>query len=250
MVELTQLSEDVYGVHLRARPRLRRHDFRDVSSQLPRNVVRGQRPSLLCRIEDDVRPGALVRDLASSVRFLSEFRRCALIGSRHGAALTAGVIARLLRAILPLDVKVYSLPQESAALRWLESEPRVHGLPHELLDEPGILVAEPKTPLDVEDFDVLQAEVDPWILRHGMLQGVVVQFGQFSGWNRAGSFVRQVQFLRAHRTKVRRLAWIGAPQMLEPAFTLARPWLRTPELKCFPRDQRDRAISWVQAGEI
>jgi stage II sporulation SpoAA-like protein len=200
----------------------------------------GPRMALLCELGPTFKgftAGAAWQAVRKGWRYLGLFERIAVVSE----VVRVRRVARLVGALLPCPVRVF--PARESALGWFGSRMTSH-LSHRLVPDSGVLVVEPVGPLRPEDFDDVSLVLDPWIMSHGALQGLVVHMRGFPGWESPGGFVRHMQFLREHRRMVRRVAVAGDRHVARPVLKLAERFVKA-ELKHFGYDELDQAVAWA-----
>lgn len=229
---------------LRARGKVSKEDYDDVFYPLLSEARRqGPRIRFLFHLPPDFEsftPGAAWEDAQIGMRYLRLFERVAVVTDKdwvRGLSRGAG-------ALLPCPLKVFRESEWSAALEWLGAPSAARHVEHRLIPEQGVLVVEPRGKLSIEDFDAIALTVDPWIESGRELRGLVVHAREFPGWESIGSFVRQIQFVRDHHKKIRRVALSadGAIPKLAPALVEA---FVDAEIQHFGFDEIDRAIAWA-----
>ena len=77
---------------------------------------------------------------------------------------------------------------------------------HSLDMKSGVLTLHPREALDVDDFAELSQVVDPYILEHGGLTGVVIEAPAFPGWDSFAAMAAHFRFVRDHQKAVRKVA--------------------------------------------
>jgi hypothetical protein len=187
--------------------------------------------------------GAAWEDARLGLRYLRLFERCAVVSDIAWIRESS----RLIGALVPCPVKVFTNGQWPDALAWLTSAGAGTGLTHRLLPESGVLVVEPHGPLRPEDFDALALTVDPWIEAHGELRGLVVHAREFPGWESLESFFRHLRFIRDHHRRIRRVALCAGGRLAALAPTLAEHFVKA-ELRHFDHDEIEAAIAWAGTG--
>jgi hypothetical protein len=242
---LKDLPPGVDGV--RATGTVSREDYDAVFRSLLESAHReGRRLRLLYQFAPGFTgftPGAGVEDARLGLKYLRLFERCAVVTD----AGWLGEAARLLGMMMPCPVKVFSNSEWQQAVDWVSAPPSGM-VRHRLLTDRGVLVVEPTQPLRAEDFDALAATVDPWIEGQGRLRGIVVHTRGFPGWENVGGFLRHLRFIRDHHRRVGRIAVAADGRLADIAPAVADSFVEA-EVKRFPYDQLDAAISWAAAEE-
>ncbi len=118
----------------------------------------------------------------------------------------------------------------------------------ELLQQDGVLIIRPESPLAEEDFESIGSLVDPYIEKHGKLNGILIQAESFPGWQNFSSLVTHIKFIHDHHKKVARIAAVSDSRFLEIAPKVASHFVSA-EVKHFPADEYDVAMGWLK-GEV
>ena len=151
---------------------------------------------------------------------------------------------QLVGFVVPFPLRVFADDERADAVAWLSALPEGPGVTHRLLPEPGVLVVEITEPLRAQDFDALSATADAWLQSHDSLPGVVLHARTFPGWEKIGSLLRHVRFVRDHHRQVRRVALAVDGTVAELAPRLAQHFVRA-ELRHFGYDELDDAVAWA-----
>jgi len=117
-------------------------------------------------------------------------------------------------------------------------------LNHKLLSTEGILILEPVAPLEAADFEGLAHEIDPYIVEHGKLPGVMIHAKVFPGWVNIEAFFAHMRFIESHHQKVQRLAVVSDSLLLKELPKLAAHLVHA-EIKHFPESAYEDAMRWL-----
>jgi hypothetical protein len=120
-------------------------------------------------------------------------------------------------------------------------------LRHELLAEQGILILQPDEALRAEDFSAVAKMVDPYILQHGDLKGLLIDAPSFPGWDNFAALVSHLRFVRDHHQKVRRIAVVSDSKFLSVAPKIASQFVHA-QLRTFDAAERSAALAWLETG--
>ena len=234
-------------VGLRATGMVSKADYDRVVHPLIDNAYRnGQRLRLLYYLPSEFSgftPGAAWDDLQIGLRHLQLFERCAIVSDQHWIR----SLSRVLGALLPCPVRVFSTPTLDEAAAWLAGPPQASNIQHRLLEDRRVLLIEPHGPLGVEDFDAIALTVDPWIESGRELCGIVIHAGAFPGWESLGSFLRHVRFIRDHQRRIRRIALAVDGRLARIAPGLADIFVAA-EVRHFDCGELEAAIDWAAGG--
>jgi hypothetical protein len=108
----------------------------------------------------------------------------------------------------------------------------------------SIVHLRPKAALSKDDFAVLAKAVDPHIESKGGLAGIIVEIGQFPGWESLGAMAAHFRFVRDHHRKVNKVAVVTDLKLGEVAEKLASHFVSA-EIKHFPAGQSQAAQKWI-----
>jgi hypothetical protein len=116
-----------------------------------------------------------------------------------------------------------------------------------LLKDKGLLVLRPSGPLSADDFRRVSQAVDPYILKNGRLNGVLIEAPAFPGWDSFDAFISHLRFVRDHQRKIERIAVATESDLLKLAPRIAEHFAH-PAFKVFGSGDADRALAWLQTG--
>ena len=189
-------------------------------------------------------PGAVWEDLNLGLKYIRLFEGCAVVTDRDWIRHSC----QLMAALIPCPLRVFKETEWANAVEWLGSLSQPRHLIPRLIPEKEVLVVEVKGPLSKEDFNVISAEVDPWIEKHHTLRGFVVHAERFPGWEDLGSFFRHVDFVGEHHRKVHRVALAADGVWSEFMPKLANHFVDA-ELKHFTYADLERAVEWASEAK-
>lgn len=116
-----------------------------------------------------------------------------------------------------------------------------------LFEAEGIAVLEPDGELSAGDFGAAAGVIDPYIEKHGKLNGLVIHVSSFPGWDSFAALVTHLKFVRQHHRQVTRVAFATDSAIAGFAENIASHFVNA-ELKGFAFDELEAAKSWVQGG--
>jgi len=183
-------------------------------------------------------PGAAWEDFKVGVLRINTISSCAVVSDIGWIR----SMSKLWGTILPCSVKVYKNSERDDALAWLNSGEI--GLEHHLDDEKKVLTVEINAPLSAHKFEVLSSMVDPWIEKHGNLNGLVIHAKEFPGWENLGSLFRHIEFVKNHHRKVRHVALAVDGKLAELAPELAKHFVEA-KIKHFGFNELPMAQKWA-----
>jgi len=115
---------------------------------------------------------------------------------------------------------------------------------HSLDAERGVLTVNPRAPLEKGDFAQLAKTVDPYIEKHGVLAGLLIEAPSFPGWDSLGAMAAHFRFVRDHHRKVKRVALVTDSPLGNVAQHLASHFVSA-EIRHFPASALAAARQWV-----
>lgn len=120
---------------------------------------------------------------------------------------------------------------------------------YELHKDEGILLLKPKGPLAASDFENVANEVDPYILGHGKLNGVLIDAETFPGWSNFSALLAHLRFVKDHHRKVEKVAAVSDSQVLSILPHVAKHFVKA-EVRHFDYADRDAALAWLRGEEL
>lgn len=186
-------------------------------------------------------PGAAFEDMKAGFRFFNLFERCAIVTDIGWVETSCRVVGSL----MPCPVRLFKNQDLHTAVEWLASlEGFTGNLKIDLNSDRKVFIVEPTGALSRQDFQKARELIDPWIDEHGELNGIVIHAQRFPGWENFGSFIRHLQFVKAHHKKVRRVALSTDSAFLEMLPAVARHFVEA-ELKTFSFNELEQAVDWA-----
>jgi len=95
-------------------------------------------------------------------------------------------------------------------------------LKHTLLATEGILILEPSGPLETADFEAVIDDIEPYLVTHKALVGVMIFAKAFPGWLNLESAISHLQLIERFHQKIKRLAIVSDNGLMEGTHSLAR----------------------------
>ena len=108
----------------------------------------------------------------------------------------------------------------------------------------AIVTLEPYGALCKDDFDTAVKVIDPFIEKHGKLDGLIIYTESFPGWEDFAALSRHITFVKNHHQKVKRLAFVTNSSVGGFVETIASHFVKA-EIKNFTFNQLDEAKSWI-----
>lgn len=115
---------------------------------------------------------------------------------------------------------------------------------HQFDAESGILTVRPEAPLTRDDFEVLRAQVDPYIEAAGRLRGLLIEAATFPGWADLEGLMSHFRFVRDHHRRVDRVAVVSDDVIASALPALSRHFVKA-QVRHFSLAQRADAIGWL-----
>ena len=181
---------------------------------------------------------ALWDDAKVGLRHLTAWDRVAVVTDVDWI----GNAAKAFGFLMPCHVRVFANGELAGARAWV-AEPSGAGLECELLPDQGVAVLTPKGRLQAADFERAAAKLDPYIVEHGSLQGLMICAPSFPGWAGFAGLVSHLRFVRDHHRDIRRVAFVTDQGVLAHLPSIARHFVAA-EVRHFAQDQRASALSW------
>lgn len=114
----------------------------------------------------------------------------------------------------------------------------------ELLTKDGVLVVIPEGPLASNDFTELAQVVDPYIEKHGKLNGLMIYTESFPGWEDFAALVSHFRFVKDHHRKLAKVALVTNSKVASIAETMATHFVSA-EIKHFDYNSKEAALAWL-----
>ena len=107
-----------------------------------------------------------------------------------------------------------------------------------------IAVFEPQGALSQEDFESASTIIDPYIAKHGKLEGLIVHTKSFPGWDSFGTLIFHLRFAKDHHKKITRLAIATDSQIGNFAKMIGSHFVSA-EIMNFSYEELEQAKKWV-----
>lgn len=120
-------------------------------------------------------------------------------------------------------------------------------LKHTLLAGEGILILEPSDALEAADFAAVVDDIDPFLVKHDSLAGVLIFAKAFPGWLNLEAAINHLQLIENYHQKIKRLAIVSDNGLLT-ALPKFAAHLVHPEVKHFSESEYEDALSWLKGG--
>ncbi|MGB7932635.1 MAG: STAS/SEC14 domain-containing protein [Gammaproteobacteria bacterium] len=117
----------------------------------------------------------------------------------------------------------------------------------QLLRDEGILVVSPAEKLETTDFERLRLLTDPYIEKHGDLNGLLIDAEAFYGWEDFSSMLSHIRFVRNYHKKIKRVAAVTDNDFLAILPKVADHFVAA-EVRHYDYRDRDQALNWLRSG--
>jgi len=111
-------------------------------------------------------------------------------------------------------------------------------------EEDGLAILEPDGALTRKDFEAAAVIIDPYIERHGVLNGVIIHTKEFPGWDSFAAMLFHLKFVSDHHTKVSRVAMATDSVVGDLAEAITGHFVQA-EVKHFRFGEFQKARLWV-----
>lgn len=223
---------------------LTRHDFDEVLGPEVDRCKEELRkePLSLVMIADGSLTGMTAETALGDVQFAfrhrKDFARVALVTDNPWLQVATHLMAPLIDA----EVKVFHSSEGAAAADWAGSmqAPSIHRMNR----KQGIVTIEPKGEIESHQLEDLAKDVDDYLKTHHALRGVLIEVGQFPGWQNLGALVQHLRFIKDHHQRVAKVAIISDALANSP-LPLAADLVLATEVRAFRSWERRLAREWL-----
>ena len=115
---------------------------------------------------------------------------------------------------------------------------------YKILEQEGIVIIEPTSPLKQSDFEALTKDVDDYIKQKGMIRGIIIYTESFPRWDNPGAFIKDMKFVIEHQRKIKRVASVTNSKLFRIVHCMARHLL-FPKIKHFYYGDIEEAKKWI-----
>jgi hypothetical protein len=112
----------------------------------------------------------------------------------------------------------------------------------------GIAVLEPDGELTSNDFQKAAAIIDPYIMQHDKLNGIIIHVESFPWWDSFSAMISHFEFIKGHHKKISKLAFVTDSPIGSLAEHVGSHFVNA-EIKHFDYGQLEQARSWIVDGE-
>ena len=104
----------------------------------------------------------------------------------------------------------------------------------------------PSETLHSEDFAKLAEMVDPYIAKHGDLNGLIIYTKEFPGWDNFSAMVTHIQFVKEHHKHIEKVALVSDMYIPDFTKTIINHFVNA-EVATFAYDNLDQARQWMRS---
>ncbi len=113
------------------------------------------------------------------------------------------------------------------------------------LDEASaIVILELNGELTSDDFKRACEIIDPYLLKHDCLQGIIIHVESFPGWDSFSAFISHLNFVKEHHKRVARIALATDSFAANVAESLVSHFVSA-DIKSFAFNEFEEAKKWV-----
>lgn len=244
LTPLPDLPEGVLGFRLSGR--LTTDDYEETlmpAVALAKATGEGLRVVLQIDADAEFSAGALWDDTRLGLANWGRWKRVAVVCDEKWLHR----VARAFSFLLPGQMRGFPADRLEQATAWAAA---TDGGLHVTLtpDLPPIAMLEPGGRLTKEDFADAANVLDPLILEHGRLAGLLIVAEAFPGWDSFGALLAHLRFVRQHHAEVGRVAVCSAEGSGLARLTGLAEHFVAAELRAFPIEAREEALTWLRAG--
>jgi hypothetical protein len=108
----------------------------------------------------------------------------------------------------------------------------------------GIALLTPDGKLTENDFVTAASIIDPFIVKTGLLSGIVIVTREFPGWETFGSMLRHLKFVKEHHKKIAYVALVTDSRVGDLAELIIDHFVSA-RIKHFAFDELEDAKKWI-----
>ena len=95
-----------------------------------------------------------------------------------------------------------------------------------------------------KDFDAVASVIDPYILEHGKLNGLIINTKDFPGWDSLGAMVEHFKFVKKHEKELTHIAFVTDSAIGDLAAIFAKYFISA-QIKHFDYNEFTQAEDWI-----
>ena len=239
------LPDHVIGI--RINDKLRAEDYESQLIPLVNEKLKTHpKLDLLCCIEGEwkgMEAGAVWPDLRLGLGKIGHWARMAIVSDIKWLETSI----KLFSLISPGEMRHFGSTDYEAAKAWVCEQDRAR-ITIKLDADAGILVLEPaaEKALSEDDFEAVGKTIGVYLKDHDRLRGILIHSRKFPGWQSIGALFAHLKFVSTVHDKISKIALVTNSPLGTFADHVLDP-LMLAKVQKFDYDQRDEAMSWLQA---
>jgi hypothetical protein len=92
-------------------------------------------------------------------------------------------------------------------------------------------------------------QVDPYILKAGKLNGLMIDVPTFPGWKNFAGAASHFKFVRDHQSRIKQLCVVTDNDFLKELPAIAKHFVSA-EMRRFSSDRRNDAMKWLPGEDV
>ncbi|WP_442510391.1 STAS/SEC14 domain-containing protein [Novipirellula sp. SH528] len=122
-------------------------------------------------------------------------------------------------------------------------------LKHKLLLPEGILILEPSSPLEADEFEAVPHEIDPFLAEHDALAGVMVFAKALPGGINLEAAFAHLQLIESYHQKIKKLAVVSNNVLLAELPRIVSQLVH-PNVRHFCESEYEDALNWLRSSGV
>jgi len=111
-------------------------------------------------------------------------------------------------------------------------------------EKSAIAILAPTETLHSDDFAKLAEMVDPYIAKHGKLNGLIIYTKTFPGWDDFSALMTHIRFVNGHHKHIEKVALVSDATVLDFTAKVANHFVNA-EIASFDYDALNDAKAWM-----
>ena len=112
-------------------------------------------------------------------------------------------------------------------------------------EKSAIAILAPTETLHSDDFANLAEMLDPYIVEHGKIKGLIIYTEYFPGWDDFSAFISHIRFVNDHQKYIAKVALVSSASILDFTAKIANHFIDA-EIATFDFDNLDDAKAWMK----
>ena len=118
-----------------------------------------------------------------------------------------------------------------------------------LNEKESIAILEPHGVLCEEDFTIANERINPFIEKHGKLNGVIIYTESFPGWDSFASLIRHLKFIKEHHKEVSHIAFVTNSVIGVLSEHITSHFVNA-EIKNFAFNELEESKNWITTNNV